>query len=137
MNCTKTSKQLTNEPYMKIFRQFVPECEFEGTIYLSKLIEEREKFYSLSMKERLEQVINLGDKAKSLIKDDWFFCLANLIEKDTAMTRQRQIKARNILLRKNLIEVKLAGCPQRQFFKLNDDKIIEIVRKFNSDNTEE
>ena len=59
--------------------------------------------------------------------DGWFFNTEANIEKDTTLNSYHQRKCIKVLKDKELIEVKLKGIPAKQYFKINEEQVLQIL----------
>lgn len=64
---------------------------------------------------------------EKLEEDGSFYCTRENIEEHTTLSPYEQRKALNILEKEGIINKYLKGLPAKTFYKLNDDKIIEIL----------
>lgn len=63
--------------------------------------------------------------------DEFFYCTRENIEEHTTLSPYEQRKALNILEKEGIIYKYLKGLPAKTFYKLNDDKIIELLETDN------
>lgn len=63
--------------------------------------------------------------------DESFYCTRENIEEHTTLSPYEQRKALNILEKEGIIYKYLKGLPAKTFYKLNDDKIIELLETDN------
>jgi len=59
--------------------------------------------------------------------DGWFFNTEANIEKDTTINSYHQRKCLKTLKEHNLIEVKRKGIPAKQYFKINEQQVLQIL----------
>ena len=59
--------------------------------------------------------------------DGWFFNTEANIEKDTTLNSYHQRKCIKVLKDKELIEVKRKGIPAKQYFKINEQQVLQIL----------
>ena len=59
--------------------------------------------------------------------DGWFFNTEANIEKDTTLNPYHQRKCIKTLKEHNLIEVKRKGIPAKQYFKINEEQVLQIL----------
>ena len=65
----------------------------------------------------LSQLVYWADKGQD--EDGWVYKRQHEWEQELAISRSELETARKILLKKHLIQYKVAGCPPRGFYKLN------------------
>jgi hypothetical protein len=58
--------------------------------------------------------------------DDWFYLTMEKAEERTCLSRKEQDLALKTLKNKNFIETCIFGLPAKRYFKLNEEKILEI-----------
>tara|TARA_R100001443_G_scaffold106060_1_gene115303 strand:- start:41 stop:658 length:618 start_codon:yes stop_codon:yes gene_type:complete len=68
------------------------------------------------------------------MSDGWFFNTEANIEKDTTLTPYQQRKCIKTLKDKGLIEVKRKGIPAKQFFKINEEQVINKLNNLSATN---
>ena len=59
--------------------------------------------------------------------DGWFFNTEANIEADTTLNSYHQRKCLKTLKNRNLIVVKRKGIPAKQYFKINEDQVLQIL----------
>ena len=59
--------------------------------------------------------------------DGWFFNTEANIEADTTLNSYHQRKCIKTLKKHNLIEVKRKGIPAKQYFKINEQQVLQIL----------
>ena len=59
--------------------------------------------------------------------DGWFFNTESNIENDTTLNSYQQRKCLKKLKEKGLIEVKRKGIPAKQYFKINEEQVLQIL----------
>ena len=66
--------------------------------------------------------------------DGWFFNTEANIEKDTTLNPYHQRKCIKTLKNHNLIEVKRKGIPAKQYFKINEEQVLQILNNLSVKN---
>ena len=66
--------------------------------------------------------------------DGWFFNTEANIEKDTTLNSYHQRKCLKTLKNHNLIEVKRKGIPAKQYFKINEQQVLQILNNLSVKN---
>jgi len=66
--------------------------------------------------------------------DGWFFNTEANIEKDTTLNSYHQRKCIKVLKDKGLIEVKRKGIPAKQYFKINEEQVLQILNNLSFKN---
>ncbi len=79
-------------------------------VYLSDLISKEEYFISQGM------------------TDGWFYNTEDNIERDTTLTPYQQRKCLKTLKNEEFIKVKRKGIPAKQFFKINEEQVINFLK---------
>ena len=64
--------------------------------------------------------------------DGWFFNTEANIEKDTTLTAYQQRKCLKELKKHQLIEVKRKGIPAKQYFKINEQQVMQLLNNLSS-----
>lgn len=64
--------------------------------------------------------------------DDWFFNTESNIEKDTTLNAYHQRKCLINLKKLNIIETKRLGIPAKQYFKINQEQVLQILNNLSS-----
>tara|TARA_R110001599_G_scaffold129853_1_gene304528 strand:- start:2267 stop:2884 length:618 start_codon:yes stop_codon:yes gene_type:complete len=64
--------------------------------------------------------------------DGWFFNTEANIEEDTTLNSYHQRKCIKILKEKKLIEVKRKGIPAKQYFKINEEQVLQILNNLSN-----
>ena len=67
--------------------------------------------------------------------DGWFFNTEANIEKDTTLNAYHQRKCIKTLKQLNLIEIKRKGIPAKQYFKINEEQVIQILNNLSDKNS--
>ena len=60
--------------------------------------------------------------------DGWFFNTEANIQEDTTLSPYQQRKALKTLKEKNIIETKKMGLPAKQFFKINEQQVVKLLK---------
>ena len=66
--------------------------------------------------------------------DGWFFNTEANIEADTTLNPYHQRKCLKTLKKHNLIEVKRKGIPAKQYFKINEEQVLQILNNLSDKN---
>jgi len=66
--------------------------------------------------------------------DGWFFNTESNIQKDTTLNSYHQRKCIKTLKEKGLIEVKRKGIPAKQYFKINEEQVLQILNNLSDKN---
>jgi len=64
--------------------------------------------------------------------DNWFFNTESNIEKDTTLNAYHQRKCLINLKKLNIIETKRLGIPAKQYFKINQEQVLQILKNLSS-----
>ena len=67
--------------------------------------------------------------------DGWFFNTEANIEADTTLNPYHQRKCIKTLKKHNLIEVKRKGIPAKQYFKINEEQVLQILNNLSVKNS--
>ena len=67
--------------------------------------------------------------------DGWFFNTEANIEKDTTLTAYQQRKCLKTLKKAQLIEVKRKGIPAKQYFKINEELVMQLLNNVSATNS--
>jgi len=73
----------------------------------------------------LSQLLYWWEKGKIA---NWIYKTAKEFQEETGLSKKEQLRAQKICVKKGLIEVKLAQIPAKRHFKINIDKITELLR---------
>ena len=68
------------------------------------------------------------------ITDGWFFNTEANIQADTTLNPYHQRKCIKTLKKHNLIEVKRKGIPAKQYFKINEEQVLQILNNLSVKN---
>ena len=66
--------------------------------------------------------------------DGWFFNTEANIQKDTTLTAYQQRKCLTTLKKEGLIEVKRKGIPAKQYFKINEQQVMQLLNNLSATN---
>ena len=66
--------------------------------------------------------------------DGWFFNTEANIEEDTTLNSYHQRKCLKTLKDKGLIQVKRKGIPAKQYFKINEEQVLQILNNLSVKN---
>lgn len=66
--------------------------------------------------------------------DGWFYKIGDEWEAETALNRREQEQARKILAQKGVLETKKQGLPCKLFYRVNRDRLYELITEFSSSN---
>ena len=69
------------------------------------------------------------------MSDGWFFNTEKNIEEDTTLNPYQQRKCLKTLKNEGIIEVKRMGIPAKQYFKINEEQVIEILNNLSVKNS--
>ncbi len=67
-------------------------------------------------------------EAGEIFENEWFYQTVETLEELTTITEYRQNKAIKNLEQKGFIKKKLIGLPAKRHFKINEEKLIEVLR---------
>ena len=67
--------------------------------------------------------------------DGWFFNTEANIEEDTTLNSYHQRRCLKTLKEKGLIEVKRKGIPAKQYFKINEEQVLQILNNLSVKNS--
>ena len=107
---------LSSTAFIVLNKQLAQEVGLNSAVLLSDLISKEEYFISNGM------------------TDGWFFNTESNIEKDTTLNSYHQRKCIKILKEKGLIEVKRKGIPAKQYFKINEEQVLQILNNLSDKN---
>jgi len=69
------------------------------------------------------------------MSDGWFFNTEKNIEEDTTLNPYQQRKCLKTLKNEGVIEVKRMGIPAKQYFKINEEQVIQILNNLSVKNS--
>ena len=107
---------LSSTAFIVLNKQLAQEVGINSAVLLSDLISKEEYFISNGM------------------TDGWFFNTESNIEQDTTLNPYHQRKCIKILKDKGLIEVKRKGIPAKQYFKINEEQVLQILNNLSVKN---
>jgi hypothetical protein len=100
---------LSSTAFLILNKELARQIGLKAAVLLADLISKEEYFIANGM------------------TDGWFFNTENNIEQDTTLNAYNQRKCIKILKQKNLIAVKRKGIPAKQFFKINEEQVLQIL----------
>ena len=65
--------------------------------------------------------------ANEIFEEEWFYQTSDTIQELTTLSEFRQTKAINKLIKLNILEKKVKGLPAKRYFRINSDKVLEIL----------
>jgi len=107
---------LSSTAFIVLNKQLAKKIGLNPAILLSDLISKEEYFISNGM------------------TDGWFFNTESNIEEDTTLNSYMQRKCIRVLKQEGLIEVKRKGIPAKQYFKINEEQVIQILNNLSIKN---
>ena len=107
---------LSSSAFLIVNKQLAKQVGLKGAVLLADLISKEEYFMANGM------------------TDGWFFNTEDNIERDTTLTSYQQRKILKTLKKYEIIETKRKGIPAKQYFKINEANLLNIL---NSEETEE
>jgi len=105
---------LSSTAFIILNKKLAKEIGLKSAILLSDLISKEEYFIANGM------------------TDGWFFNTEVNIEKDTTLNAYNQRKCIKILKEAGYIEVKRKGIPAKQYFKINEEQVIQNLNNLSS-----
>jgi hypothetical protein len=83
----------------------------------------------IARKLSLESAVLFADLASAQIywndkegaEDTWFFRTREVIEQETTLKKRKQLNAYNNLKKNNLIKEKIAGCPAKKYYLIDEE----------------
>jgi len=108
---------LSSTAFLILNKQLARQIGLNAAILLADLISKEEYF------------INNG------MTDSWFFNTESNIEEDTTLNPYTQRKCIKILKEKGFIEVKRKGIPAKQYFKINEEQVLQILNNLSIKNS--
>ena len=100
---------LSSTAFLVLNKELAKQVGLNAAVLLADLISKEEYFIAKGM------------------TDGWFFNTEANIERDTTLTPYQQRKCLKTLKKHQLIEVKRKGVPAKQFFKINEELVINIL----------
>jgi len=107
----KLTQILASRNYIILNKPLAKKLGIHSAILLGELCSEYEYW---SSRDQLEE-------------GGYFFSTASNIEENTLLTRKYQDKALSNLKNLGIIETKLMGLPAKRYFKINDEKLEELL----------
>ena len=107
---------LSSTAFIVLNKQLARQIGLKAAILLSDLISKEEYFIAHGM------------------SDGWFFNTEANIQADTTLTPYQQRKSIKELKKHQLIEVKRMGIPAKQFFKINEELVVQFLNNLKSIN---
>jgi hypothetical protein len=100
---------LSSSAFLIVNKQLAKQVGLKGAILLADLISKEEYFIANGM------------------TDGWFFNTEANIERDTTLTSYQQRKVLKTLKKYQIIETKRKGIPAKQYFKINEANLLNIL----------
>ena len=100
---------LSSSAFLIVNKQLAKQVGLKGAILLADLISKEEYFIANGM------------------TDGWFFNTEANIERDTTLTSYQQRKCLKTLKKYQIIETKRKGIPAKQYFKINEANLLNIL----------
>jgi len=107
---------LSSSAFLIVNKQLAKQVGLKGAVLLADLISKEEYFIANGM------------------TDGWFFNTEANIEKDTTLTAYQQRKCLKELKKHQLIEVKRKGIPAKQYFKINEQQVMQLLNNLSATN---
>tara|TARA_R100000734_G_C3270133_1_gene66312 strand:+ start:139 stop:756 length:618 start_codon:yes stop_codon:yes gene_type:complete len=108
---------LSSSAFIVLNKELARQVGLKEAILLADLISKEEYFIANGM------------------TDGWFFNTEANIEADTTLNPYHQRKCLKTLKKHNLIEVKRKGIPAKQYFKINEEQVIQILNNLSDKNS--
>ena len=100
---------LSSSAFLIVNKQLAKQVGLKGAVLLADLISKEEYFIANGM------------------TDGWFFNTEANIERDTTLTSYQQRKCLKTLKKYEIIETKRKGIPAKQYFKINEANLLNIL----------
>jgi hypothetical protein len=100
---------LSSTAFLIVNKQLAKQVGLKGAVLLADLISKEEYFIANGM------------------TDGWFFNTEANIERDTTLTSYQQRKVLKTLKKYEIIETKRKGIPAKQYFKINEANLLNIL----------
>ena len=100
---------LSSSAFLIVNKQLAKQVGLKGAVLLADLISKEEYFIANGM------------------TDGWFFNTEANIERDTTLTSYQQRKVLKTLKKYKIIETKRKGIPAKQYFKINEANLLNIL----------
>jgi len=107
---------LSSSAFLVLNKELARQVGLKEAVLLADLISKEEYFIANGM------------------TDGWFFNTEANIEKDTTLTAYQQRKCLKTLKKHQLIEVKRKGIPAKQYFKINEQLVMQLLNNLSSTN---
>ena len=107
---------LSSTAFIVLNKNLAKKIGLKAAILLSDLISKEEYFIANGM------------------SDGWFFNTEANIEDDTTLNSYHQRKCIKLLKSEGLIEVKRKGIPAKQYFKINEEQVLQILNNLSIKN---
>ena len=108
---------LSSTAFLVLNKELARQVGLKGAVLLADLISKEEYFIARGM------------------TDGWFFNTEANIEKDTTLTAYQQRKCLKTLKKAQLIEVKRKGIPAKQYFKINEELVMQLLNNLSATNS--
>ena len=108
---------LSSTAFLVLNKQLAKQIGLKAAVLLADLISKEEYFIAKGM------------------TDGWFFNTEANIEADTTLNSYHQRKCLKTLKEHNLIEVKRKGIPAKQYFKINEQQVLQILNNLSFKNS--
>ena len=107
---------LSSTAFLVLNKQLAKQIGLKAAVLLADLISKEEYFIAKGM------------------TDGWFFNTEANIEEDTTLNSYHQRKCIKTLKKEGLIEVKRKGIPAKQYFKINEQQVLQILNNLSVKN---
>ena len=107
---------LSSTAFLVLNKNLAREIGLKAAVLLSDLISKEEYFITKGM------------------SDGWFFNTEANIQEDTTLNPYHQRKCIKTLKNLNLISVKRKGIPAKQYFKINEEQVLQILNNLTDKN---
>ena len=67
-------------------------------------------------------------RERNELKYGYFFATKNSIEKSTKLSPYKQRIASEILTKAGILEIKYIGIPPKTYYKINDEKLLKVLK---------
>ena len=108
---------LSSTAFLVLNKQLAKQIGLKAAVLLADLISKEEYFIAKGM------------------TDGWFFNTEANIEEDTTLNSYHQRKCIKTLKKEGLIEVKRKGIPAKQYFKINEQQVPQILNNLSFKNS--
>ena len=107
---------LSSSAFLVLNKELARQVGLKEAVLLADLISKEEYFIANGM------------------SDGWFFNTEANIEKDTTLTAYQQRKCIKELKKHQLIEVKRKGIPAKQYFRINEQLVVQLLNNLSATN---